>query len=153
MSTLPAFALGCFALPNRTPHQSLCAASSFDDKHLQRWIKHHELLERTFLNQHKQEFVYVFKIDGVSFDSIVDFDLTGTSAYKLHTWFDPIPVRNYVEVERLVHAELERTCVARPRKACGNFGKVHQEIFIVIEEPDVVEKLKDMIETQNVKAS
>ncbi|KAL0575264.1 hypothetical protein V5O48_006700 [Marasmius crinis-equi] len=121
MSSSP-FALGCFALPNRAPHESLCLASSFDDQHLQQWMKRHESLERMSHHRQKQEFVYVFKIDGVSFDSVVDTDLTNTSVYKVgrtnnpdrrrrewrsqcatqvHTWFDPVPVSNYVEVGEL----------------------------------------------------
>ncbi|KAL0567104.1 hypothetical protein V5O48_014889 [Marasmius crinis-equi] len=174
MSSLPTFALGCFALPTRAPHESLCLASSFDDLHLQHWIKRHESLEKTSLNGQKQQFIYVFKIDGVSFDSVVDADLTNTSVYKVgrtndpdrrrrewrsqcatqvHTWFDPVPVSNYVEVERLVHAQLEKTCVARPRKTCGDCGRVHQEVFIVVEEPDVVKKLQALIVEQDLSVS
>ncbi|KAL0570264.1 hypothetical protein V5O48_011699 [Marasmius crinis-equi] len=129
---------------------------------LQQWMKRHESLERTSHHCQKQEFIYVFKIDGVSFDSVVDTDLTNTSAYKIsrtnnpdrrrhkwrsqhatqvHTWFDPVPVSNYVEVKKLVHAQLKKACVARPRKTCSNCGKVHQEVFIVMEELGVVENM------------
>ncbi|KAL0563657.1 hypothetical protein V5O48_018408 [Marasmius crinis-equi] len=172
MSSPPAFALGCFALPTRDPHDSVCVANSFDDQHLRDWIKRQDSLERKSLRRDTEQFVYIFRIDGVSFDSVVDVDLANTSVYKigrtnnpdrrkrewrsqcatqLHTWFDPVPVRHYVEVERLVHAELEKTCVARPRKACNDCGKVHQEIFIVVEEPDAVEKITNLIVAQNLK--
>ncbi|KAL0579199.1 hypothetical protein V5O48_002822 [Marasmius crinis-equi] len=52
-----------------------------------------------------------------------------------HRWFDPIWVEHCHRTERLVHIELHKICLERPREECKDCHKNHQEIFKLAEVP------------------
>ncbi|KAK1224252.1 hypothetical protein PQX77_012851, partial [Marasmius sp. AFHP31] len=134
------------------------------------WFKAHAAIEKRISASEADGCIYVFRVDGVDFSDVTDIDLTSTSAYKVgrttdprrrehewhrqcpsqkHTWFTPVWVKDCHCVERLVHIELERICVVRPRKTCSDCGCVHQEIFLVSNTPDAIEKLISLIKEQD----
>ncbi|KAL0566383.1 hypothetical protein V5O48_015629 [Marasmius crinis-equi] len=167
------FSIGCFSVTGRAEYESVCVAGTFEDENLKAWIKAHDLLERRSSRLPRKFYVYIFRIEGTSFQGVVKQDLANTSAFKVgrscnprrrqgewrrqcpsqrHTWFNPVEVKNYEEVERLVHAELEKLAVARPKKTCDNCGQVHQEIFMMADDPSIVERITGLIHDQNTKA-
>ncbi|KAL0563849.1 hypothetical protein V5O48_018211 [Marasmius crinis-equi] len=52
-----------------------------------------------------------------------------------HFWFEPILVEHCHRTERLVHLELHKICLERPREECKDCHRRHQEIFKLVEGP------------------
>ncbi|KAK1225783.1 hypothetical protein PQX77_011263 [Marasmius sp. AFHP31] len=162
MTPAPDFSVVSFSIDPDFPYQSICLAASFDDERLQSWFKTQAAIEKQMSFRGPDGYIYVFRIDGVNFSDTTNCDLRDTSAYKVgrtsdplrrqrewkhqcrsqkHEWFEPIHVDDCHNVERMVHIELEKVCRARPRKTCSDCGRVHQEIFLITDAPDAVQKV------------
>ncbi|KAK1224930.1 hypothetical protein PQX77_012142 [Marasmius sp. AFHP31] len=151
ISSVPEFTVTTFSVNPQSPDQSFCVATSFDE-HVRSWFKKQAATDRAVSSSEGDGFLYAFRIEGVDFSGVTDRDISHTAAYKVgrtvdpenrqrqwhrqcpsqkHSWYEPVPVKHYRDVERLVHATLEEICVVRPHKVCTDCGCVHNEIFLM----------------------
>ncbi|KAJ8096082.1 hypothetical protein PM082_022655 [Marasmius tenuissimus] len=93
--------------------------------------------------------IYIYRIINPSLSTVADvalykvgrtIDFSARQKYwdaqcpsQDHFWFKPIEVEFCHRTEQLVHLELHKICLRRPREECNDCYKKHKEIFELAE--------------------